>query len=316
MKPVRLATRGSDLALAQARHVAERLSVALEVETELVIVQTSGDRLRDVPLARIGGKGLFVKEIEEALLEDRADLAVHSAKDLPARTPPGLVLAAFPEREDPRDALVGRRPGTTLASLGAGARVGTGSARRGALLRAARPDVEVVPMRGNVPTRLRKLLDDDLDAVVLACAGLERLGLADRIHERISPDAMLPAVCQGTLALESRADDPLARALKESLDDPRAGLAAAAERAFLARLEGDCDVPLAAHAEPLSGGGWRLRGLVATPDGARVVAREKSLDAGDDAAALEAAGRRLAEDVLGAGGREVLDALPRGGSAP
>ncbi len=306
---VRVATRGSDLALAQARHVAALVGRSLAVETELVVIETSGDRLRDVPLASIGGKGLFAKEIQEALLEDRADLAVHSAKDLTAITPDGLALAAFPEREDPRDALIGRAPGTTLAGLRPGARVGTGSARRGALVRAARPDVEIFPLRGNVPTRLRKLDDEDLDAVVLACAGLDRLGLSDRIHERIATDALLPAVCQGTLALETRADDPLRGRLAQGVGDSVVGASAAAERAFLARLEGDCNVPLAAHAERTSDGGWRLRGLVSSLDGSRVARAEETIAASGSEEALVDLGHRVADAVKAQGGQAILDEL-------
>ena len=212
MSTVRLATRTSDLALTQARLVAGMLEARLGVATELVRLQTTGDRIQSVSLAKLGGKGLFVKEIEEALLEHRADLAVHSAKDLPAALPEGLELVAFPERADPRDALVARERGATLESLPRGARVGTGSVRRMAQLRALRPDLEVVPLRGNVPTRLRKLESENLDAVILACAGLERLGLADRIDERLAPEAMLPAVTQGILAIEGRAGDAIARA--------------------------------------------------------------------------------------------------------
>ena len=176
------------MALTQARHIAARIEKELGCETELVVLRTTGDRIQDRSLAKIGGKGLFVKEIEEALLGGRADIAVHSAKDLPATVPEGLSLIAFPERADPRDALVGREPGTTLAGLREGARVGTGSVRRAALLRAYRPDLEIVPLRGNVPTRLRKIEEQSLDAIVLASAGLDRLGLSDRIGERISTD--------------------------------------------------------------------------------------------------------------------------------
>ena len=188
MSTIRLATRGSDLALTQSRAMAARIESELGAEVELVQIQTTGDRIQDVSLAKVGGKGLFVKEIEEALLDGRADIAVHSAKDLPAGVPEGLSLVAFPERADPRDALAGRESGMTLADLPEGARVGTGSVRRVALLRAYRPDLEIVPLRGNVPTRIRKLDEEPLDAIVLACAGLERLGLADRIatHRRVA----------------------------------------------------------------------------------------------------------------------------------
>ena len=300
MSLVRIATRGSELALAQARAMAARVERALGVRSELVIVQTSGDRLQDRPLQALGGKGLFVKEIEEALLAHRADLAVHSAKDLPAATPPGLALVAWPERADPSDALVCRRRGGGLDALPRGARVGTGSVRRAAQLRALRPDLVVVPLRGNVPTRLRKLDELELDAVLLASAGLVRLGLAGRIDERLDPARFLPALAQGILALEARAEEPLARELA-ALDDPEAARAAAAERAFLRRLEGDCAVPLAGLATP-EGEGVRMRGLVASLDGRR-------LARGEAAAAPVEAGRLAAEAALRDGGAEILAEL-------
>ena len=204
---LRIATRGSDLALTQTRHIAARLERELSVTTELVVLRTTGDRIQDRSLAKIGGKGLFVKEIEEALLDGRADVAVHSAKDVPARIADGCVIAAHPEREDPRAALASKIRGQGVDDLREGARVGTGSTRRMALLRAHRPDLELVPLRGNVPTRLAKIQEDDLDAVVLACAGLDRLGLTESIDERIAPEILLPAVGQGLLALETREGD-------------------------------------------------------------------------------------------------------------
>jgi hydroxymethylbilane synthase len=298
---VRIATRGSELALAQARAMAARVERALGVRSELVIVQTSGDRLQERPLQALGGKGLFVKEIEEALLERRADLAVHSAKDLPAATPPGLALVAWPERADPSDALVCRKRGGRLEALSRGARVGTGSVRRAAQLRALRPDLEVVPLRGNVPTRLRKLDELGLDAVLLASAGLLRLGLAERIDERLDPARFLPALAQGILALETRADDPLARELA-ALDDPEAACAAAAERSFLRRLEGDCAVPLAGLAVR-EGGGVRMRGLVASLDGRRL-ARGEAVGA-----APAEVGAAAAEAALRHGGAAILAEL-------
>jgi len=304
MKRVRIATRASALALAQSGAVADAVAAALGCETELVPLTTSGDRLAEASLARIGGKGLFVKEIEEALLDGRADLAVHSAKDLPARTSAGLVLAAFPPRADARDALVGRRPGASLRGLPQGARVGTGSARRGSQLLALRPDLVLVPLRGNVDTRLRRLVERELDGILLACAGLERLGRADAIHERIDPGVLLPAVGQGTLALQTRAGDPLERALRV-LDDATTRACLAAERAFLTELEGDCNVPLAAYAEPRAGGRLRLRALVASSDG-RALVRAEQEGSADDAAA---AGRSAAAHVLANGGAEILAAL-------
>lgn len=307
MSLVRIATRGSDLALAQARHVAATLERRLGRATELVVIRTTGDRILDRPLAAIGGKGLFVKEIEEALLAREADLAVHSAKDLPAATPSGLAIVSYPEREDPRDALVARVRGTTLDALPHGARVGTGSARRGAQLRLHRPDLRIVPLRGNVPTRIRKLDEEGLDAVILACAGLVRLGLAARIDERIGTDRLLPAVAQGTLALEARAGEALADELA-TLGDALATGSALAERAFLVRLEGDCNVPLAAHATREGDGRWHVRGLVTTSDGAEI-ARGEARDADPARAGVDAA-----EAVLRAGGDRILAALAAAGA--
>ena len=304
MRRVRIATRGSALALAQAGTIARAVGHALGCETELVPIVTSGDRLANESLARIGGKDLFVKEIEEALLAGHADLAVHSAKDLPAALPPGLVLAAFPARADPRDALIGREPGARLLHLPRAARVGTGSARRGSQLLALRPDLVQVPLRGNVDTRLRRLEEHNLDAIVLACAGLDRLGRADAIHERIDPSALLPAVGQGTLALETRTGDVLAEQLL-ALDDATTRACLLAERAFLRELEGDCNVPLAAFAEPLGGGRLRLRALVASPDGSAIVRSEQESALGD----AEAAGRRAGEQVLASGGAAILERL-------
>ena len=304
MTRIRIATRGSDLALTQADYIAERMSSELALETELVVIQTSGDRMRNVSLAKVGGKGLFVKEIEEALLADRADVAVHSAKDLPAEIAPGLALAAFPQRVDPRDALVSHQADLTLAELPQAARVGTGSSRRAALLLAARPDLEVVPLRGNVPTRIAKLESENLLAVVLACAGLERLGLAQHIAERISPDVMLPAVCQGILALETREGDRLTADIRR-LGDPNVEVSAAAERSFLTRLKGDCTTPLAVYAEIVSPQRIRVRGMVASLDGRSLVRAEIEADRGE----AVVAGRQLAESVLREGGADILEAL-------
>jgi hydroxymethylbilane synthase len=306
---VRIATRGSDLALAQADHVAALIRERLGHDTERVVVKTTGDRIQSVSLAKIGGKGLFVKEIEEALLDGRADLAVHSAKDLPGELAPGCVLAAFPERVDPRDALVTRAAGGSLASLREGARVGTGSVRRAAQLLAARPDLQIAPLRGNVPTRLRKLEDEQLDAVVLACAGLDRLGLSARIAERITTDLLLPAVCQGVLAIEARAGDALGREIAQ-LGDPDVRVVAEAERAFLSGVGGDCTTPLGALAE-VEGDELRLDALLCSKDGRQClrarqrVPRERAAEAGAGAARA----------VLAQGGRALLEALRNGTSA-
>ncbi|MGH0031774.1 MAG: hydroxymethylbilane synthase [Myxococcota bacterium] len=305
MSTVRVATRGSDLALWQARHVAAAIEARLGATCEIVPLKTTGDRLAG-SLAKVGGKGLFVKEIEEALLEGRADVAVHSAKDLPAEAHADLVFAAFPERADPRDALVGRAPDTTLASLRSGARVGTGSVRRTAQLLRARPDLEVVPLRGNVPTRLARLEGDELDAVVLACAGLDRLGYADRISQRIPSDALLPAVAQGALAIQARRDTPLAADLA-ALSHAGSVCRVRAERAFLSALGGDCNVPIAALAT-LEGERLVLEGLVISPDG-RTAAAARDTSGSDDAEGL---GARVAERVLAEGARGILDALREG----
>lgn len=302
MKPLRIATRGSQLALTQTQWVARRIEERLGVATELVPLRTTGDRLADVSLARVGGKGLFVKELEEALLDGRADLAVHSAKDLPAHTPEGLALVAFPERADPRDALATGGRFAALEALPQGARVGTGSARRAAQLRAWRGDLEVLPLRGNVTTRLERLAEGRFEAVILACAGLDRLALAAHVDERIAPERLLPAVGQGVLALEARAGGSLAADLG-ALTHAESARALAAERALLVALEGDCNVPLAGFAEPLAGGRLRLRGLVASPDGARIVRAEGE---GDEPEAL---GRRVAEALLAGGAGALLAAL-------
>ncbi len=301
MTTVRIATRGSDLALVQARYVAARIESELGASTEIVLVKTTGDRIQSVSLAKIGGKGLFVKEIEEALTDGRADVAVHSAKDLPAVLAEGLALAAFPQRADCRDALVAREAGATLGALSEGARVGTGSARRAAQLKANRADLEIVPLRGNVPTRLRKLVEQGLDAVILACAGLDRLGFGDQIEERISPELMLPAVAQGALALEARSGEALCDDLA-ALDDAQTARSVSAERGFLTRLGADCTVPVACLAEDAADGMLWLRGLVAAVDGSRIVRGELEV-AADEAAA---GGSRLAERILESGGEAIL----------
>jgi hydroxymethylbilane synthase len=299
---LRIATRGSDLALWQARHVAARIEAELGRACELVPLTTEGDRLRDVSLAKVGGKGLFVKEIEEALLDGRADVAVHSAKDLPGVSPPELVFAAFPLRADPRDALVSR--GVSLAELPSGARVGTGSVRRAAQLRIARPDLSVVALRGNVPTRLAKLDADGLDAIVLACAGLDRLELGHRITERIEAALLLPSVGQGALAIQCRRADPLAARLA-ALGDPETTCCLTAERACQARLGADCNVPLGAHAVVDADGRVHLHARLLDPDGGAPIEREARGDA-DDAETL---GRDIAEQILAAGGAVLLARL-------
>ncbi|MAJ62334.1 MAG: hydroxymethylbilane synthase [Deltaproteobacteria bacterium] len=307
MSAVRIATRGSDLALAQARTMARRIEQELNHSTELLVLTTTGDRIQDVSLSKIGGKGLFIKEIEQALLDRRADVAVHSAKDLPADLADGLVLAAFPERADPRDALVTGQSSGSIEDLPHGGRVGTGSTRRIAQLLALRPDLEIVPLRGNVPTRLGKIETESLDAVILASAGLDRLGRSAQISERIPSDLLLPAVAQGTLALQAREDDPLVEALSK-LEEKHAGHSARAERSFLEHLEGDCTVPLAGFCESIDSDTLRFRGLVASLDGQRVARAERTGKATDP----KALGAAVAESVLNAGGAEILAELRRG----
>jgi hydroxymethylbilane synthase len=302
---VRIATRRSELALWQARYVAGRIEKELGRATELVPLTTTGDELRDVSLAKVGGKGLFVKEIEQALLDGRADVAVHSAKDLPGAVTPGLVFAAFPERADPRDALVSPAA-ACLGDLPRGARVGTGSVRRSAQLLQLRPDLSIVPLRGNVPTRLARLERESLDAVVLACAGLDRLAFADRIAERIDPQRLVPAVGQGALAVQARSGDPLVTELS-ALSDPATATRVAAERACQARLGADCNVPLGAHAW-LDGDRITLRVRLLDPE--RGTAIERIVDG--DARDARGIGARAAPPVLAAGGDDLLARLRAG----
>ncbi|MBE3590292.1 MAG: hydroxymethylbilane synthase [Firmicutes bacterium] len=265
MKPLRLGTRGSRLALRQAESVARLIAERLPgVRVELVPVRTTGDAHRG-PLTALGPTvGVFVKELQEALLRGEIDLAVHSAKDLPTASPEGLVVAAYPLRADPRDALCG---GRSLAELPPGAAVGTSSPRRAAQLRAARPDLNIVPLRGNVDTRLERVAGGELDAAVLAAAGLERLGLADRIREMLDPDTVCPAPAQGALAVEARAGDEEALAVARALDDARVRRAVQAERSVLAALGGGCFLPLGALAEPAEPDGGDAPGSLPAPDG-------------------------------------------------
>ena len=293
---LRVATRGSALARWQADHVAvlaQKAEPGLEVET--VVVETSGDRRRDVPIWELGGKGVFVKEVQAAVLEGRADVAVHSAKDLPSLTPDGLVIGAVPERADVRDALVG----STLADLAAGATVASGSLRRRAQLAHARPDLRFEGLRGNIATRLARVDQADVDAVVMAAAALDRLGLSERIAERLDPDAMLPQVGQGALAVECRADDTDTRCLLDRIEHTPSRRAVDAERGFLAELGGDCSVPAAAHAT-LAGDRLRVRALVASADGRTVLRHELAGPAASGAALGRSVARQLLDDQGGA----------------
>lgn len=291
-----IGSRGSQLALWQAHHIAARLQ-ALGGETRLEIIKTTGDKITDVPLAQVGGKGLFTKEIEEALLANTIDLAVHSLKDMPTALPDGLTLAAIPEREDPRDAWIGR----PMAEVPAGGRVGTSSLRRSAQLHTLGRGFVIENLRGNVDTRLRKLDEGQYDAIVLAAAGLRRLGWADRIGELIDPEIMCPAVGQGALAIETRDDGGAAQEIARNLNHAATNAAVTAERALLATLEGGCQVPIGAHAT-VDGSMIHLRAIVASPDGSRMVRDRAS---GTDPVAL---GRELGERLLAAGARDILGA--------
>jgi hydroxymethylbilane synthase len=307
-----LGTRGSRLALAQSEYVRSLLEQAHPgLEIGLEVIQTKGDQILDRALSRIGDKGLFVTEIEDALLNGRIDLAVHSCKDLPSVTPPGLLLAAFPARADARDVLISRH-GLGLDALPQGARIGTSSLRRACQLRAYRADFMIVDLRGNVDTRLRKALAEDYDAIVLAAAGLDRLGLQASITEYLDPTTILPAVAQGTLAVECRVEAHDVRGLLASLDDPTSRVTAMAERAFLRRLEGGCQVPIAAYATVVDAGSpeqrdLHLRGLVGTADGMQIV-RDELCGSLEQAESL---GTRLAEILLKQGASNILERLSR-----
>jgi hydroxymethylbilane synthase len=265
---IRIASRGSPLALTQARMVRDQLAAAHGIDPQAIeirVIRTSGDAIQDRPLSEVGGKGLFTKEIEEALLRREADLAVHSAKDMQTQLPPGLSIAGCLAREDPRDVLVSRTA-QSIADLPPGARIGTSSLRRAALVRRLRRDIAVVPLRGNVETRLRKLDEGIADATLLALAGLRRLGLESVASAVLDPSEFVPAVGQGVIAIETRADDGRLRELVAKIDDADASTALRAERAFLAELDGSCKTPIAGHAR-LVDGELRFHGLIVKPDG-------------------------------------------------
>lgn len=303
MSTLRIATRESPLALWQAEHVRARLTAAHpRLVVQLLPMSTQGDRL-PASLAAAGGKGLFVKELEQSLLDMRADLAVHSMKDVPAQQPEGLCLTAFLEGEDPRDAFVSNRY-EGLFALPRQAHVGTASLRRQSQLRALRPDLRVSVLRGNVGTRLRRLDEDEYDAILLAAAGLMRLGLGARIRERFDVEQFIPAIGQGVIGVECRADDARTRELLAVLHDPLTATRLAAERALSARLGGACQVPVAGHAR-LIGQELVLQALVASPDGAQLLRGQRR---GPPAQAAQL-GAALAEELLGRGGREILQSL-------
>lgn len=303
-RTLRIATRKSQLALWQAHHVRDRLLAAHPgLQVELVPLSTQGDRILDVPLAKIGGKGLFVKELETAMLEGRADLAVHSMKDVPMDFPPGLGLGAILDREDPHDAFVSNRY-AALEELPLGARVGTSSLRRQCQLRALRPDLLIGDLRGNVNTRLAKLDEEQFDAIVLAAAGLLRLEMGARIRSRLSPTQVLPAAGQGAVGVEIRCEDEELRTLLAPLHDADSADCVRAERALNRALQGGCQVPIAAFAE-LAGDTLGMRALVGSLDGKRIV-RGRISGARTDAESL---GARLAEELLGRGAAQILAEL-------
>jgi hydroxymethylbilane synthase len=304
--PLRIGTRGSPLALWQARHVAELLRPwAAPRAVELVEIETSGDRIREVALSQIGGDGLFTKEIQRALQNGTVDVAVHSLKDLPTTHVEGLTLAAVPARGPAGDVLVSHKH-RHFDELPRGAVVGTSSLRRRSQALYHRPDLSLVNLRGNVETRLRKLDEQQLDAIILAEAGLRRLGLETAITEILDPTWMLPAVGQGALGLECRADDSITRVLLERLNDPATRQAVLAERALLRGLGGGCLVPIGASAQ-VEGEQLRLRGAVLSPDGSRRIAGQQSGAAAD----AESVGRQLADTLLADGARELLSVAVR-----
>jgi hydroxymethylbilane synthase len=299
-----IGTRGSKLALWQAEWLRSALVKRFPgTPVELAIIKTQGDKILDVPLAKVGGKGLFVKEIEEALRAGRVDVAVHSMKDMPAEMPPGLAIGAVPEREVPTDVLISRDD-LTLMKIPAGGVIGTSSLRRAAQLKHLRPDLEIFPLRGNVETRIRKFETDQLAAVVLAAAGVKRLGLEQRITEHLEPDRMLPAVGQGALCLEIREADPRIGPMISSLDHPATRTAVSGERAFLRRLEGGCQVPIAGYGR-IAGVHFTLTGLVAAVEGNTVIKDSLS----GPAASAERIGVELAEIILGRGADAILKNL-------
>ena len=303
-KTLKIGTRGSKLALWQANWVKSSLEDKHpSLSIELVAIKTKGDKILDVPLAKVGGKGLFVKEIEEALLDGRIDLAVHSMKDMPGEIPEGLCIGAIPQREIPQDVLISRNK-KRLSKLGPGAKIGTSSLRRKAQLLHARPDLVVLPLRGNLDTRLKKLETENLDAIVLAAAGVKRLGLENRITETLDENIMLPAVGQGALCIEVRQNDPLVEPIVVTLEHPQTRVVILGERAFLNRLEGGCQVPIAAYGE-IDKNTFTLAGLVATVDGRTLI--KETLSGSEDSS--EIIGSKLADRLIDMGAMDIIENL-------
>ena len=304
-KTIRIATRKSPLALWQANEVSRQLQMYHpDLEVELVTMTTQGDKILDTPLAKIGGKGLFVKELEVGMLEGSADIAVHSMKDVPMAFPEGLHLAVVLEREDPSDAFVSNTY-KKLSDLPLNAKVGTCSLRRQTQLKEARPDIQILDLRGNVNSRLAKLDNGDYDAIILASAGLKRLGFDDRITESIPTEQSLPAIGQGAIGIECRSDDKAINDLLAPLNHPDTALRVSAERAQNTRLNGGCQVPIGGYAELIENDQIRLRGLLGFPDGSQIFRSEKTAPRSD----AEALGVAVAEDLLAQGGDKVLSQL-------
>ena len=309
MTTIRIATRGSKLARWQAEHVARRLeALHAGLSAQLVPIVTRGDKMLHAPLAEIGGKGWFVKELEKAIFDARADIAVHSMKDVPVELAPGLSMPVITAREDPRDVLV-CEPRASLDTLPAGSRVGTSSLRRQCQLRALRPDLAVVNLRGNVDTRLGKLARGEFDAVVLASAGMKRLGLQDSVSEYLEPDRFLPAVGQGAMGIECRDGDAAVRALIAPLNDAETAARVLAERAMNRRLEGGCQVPIAGYATHDGAGRLHLRGLVARVDGSEVLRETRTGEPGE----TESLGHAVADALLARGAGVFLAEAYAGG---
>jgi len=302
-RKIKIGTRGSKLALWQANWVKSAIEQGQQRDAELVIIKTKGDKIQDVPLAKVGGKGLFVKEIEEAMLDGRIDLAVHSMKDMPSEIPQGLCIGAIPERENPKDVLIskGRR---RFERLPRNACIGTSSLRRRAQLLFKWPSLRIVPLRGNLDTRLKKLRTEELDAMILAAAGVIRLGLEDRISQYLNADIMLPAVGQGALCIEIRENDPDTGPVVSTLDHYETRRVVMGERAFLRHLEGGCQVPIAAHGI-FENKTFTLCGLVADPDGNTML--RETLSGPEEAS--EEIGVELAEQLLAMGAKAILDNL-------
>lgn len=301
---IRIGTRGSQLALWQARHVKDLITDAFPgTHVSITVIKTTGDRITDRPLAQVGGKGLFVKEIETALLDHDIDLAVHSMKDMPGELPAGLTIGAVPSRENPFDVLISRQ-GLALSDYPPGSIVGTSSLRRGSQLRHLRPDLTIRSIRGNLDTRLRKLMAKEFDAIVLAAAGLLRLGQADKITQYLDDTVMVPAVGQGALCIETRRDDGKTARIQEKLDHAPTRICVAGERAFLRQIEGSCHIPVACHGKMIEDQ-VQLTAVVASEDGRQLI-REQTVSPVTD---VVARGRDLARTVLEKGGRQILEAI-------